>query len=127
EDMMRNMIHEGIFPMPPATGADGTTAYTWASPAVSTPESHKVSFTVNSAGAIIGCDFGDVHVTGIRYGKAGAFALSEPALPSVPTKDFGQMQSNVLQQALPAFFALIYPPPPPPSTQPSTLPTTTQP
>lgn len=126
EDMMRNLIRQGILPMPPAANADGSVVYTWASPAVSTPDSRKISFTVDSTGAIVGCQFGDVHVTAIKYGRAGAFALSEPQMPSLPMKEMGQMESSSLQQALPVFFGLLYPPPPPPSTEPSTLPTTQQ-
>jgi len=125
-DLMRSLIHQGIFPMPPASQPDGSTVYTWVSPAVSTPTVAHVSVTVGPDGTITGFQTDTFSVSGIRYGKAGSIVLSYPPLPQLPLKEAGAIQTSILQQVLPIFINMYNPPPPAtqPSTQPATQPAT---
>jgi hypothetical protein len=124
QDLLRSLIHQGVFPLPPETQTDGSTVYTWVMPNVATPDAQRVSFTVGPDGTITGFQTDSYAVSGIRYGKAGSIVLSYPPLPQLPAKEGGAMQTALLQQVLPYFLGMFYPPPPAtqPSTQPSTQP-----
>jgi hypothetical protein len=122
QDFVRGFARHGVFPLPPATSADGSTVYAWVSPDVTGATFKKVSFTVNSAGAITGVQAGGFTLSGLHYGPAGAFAVSAPALPALPAAEKGAMDMPVLQKALPEFIQIFSPPPPPPATQPAAPP-----
>jgi hypothetical protein len=120
QDFLRSFVHKGIFPLNPQAQSDGSTLYEWVNPAVDTPTVSRVSVMVSPAGALSSIHAGNYTISNLRYGPAGTFALSSPALPQVTVKDVGQMNTAILQQALSIFIAQFSPPPPPPpATQPA--------
>jgi hypothetical protein len=120
QDFLRNFTQRGIIPLPPQSGPNGTTIYTWVNPEVSSPKESRVSFTVGSDGAVAAAQAGDFTVTNLRYGPAGTFALNAPAFPAFPpVEEQGPMNMQVLQFALSAFISELRPPPPAPATQPA--------
>jgi hypothetical protein len=116
-DLLHGLAGEGILPLPPQTQADGTTVYTWVSPAVVTPDVRKVSFTVSADGSVTGFANGNFSITGLHYGKTGSFALNTPDLPKLPAAEKGRMDTGVVQPVLQSFYQLFNPAPP--STQPA--------
>jgi hypothetical protein len=123
QDLLNSTVRRGIVPLPPTT-AGGNTVYAWVKPSLDTPDVTRVEFTVASNDQITAISSGQFNLTNLKYGPAGSFALTKPAMPTGKTIESGPLDANLVAHLVSTVVNQFSPPP---TTQPAATEPATQP